>query len=334
MKVPHFVDTVVADVAGGNGGNGCVGFRREKFVPRGGPDGGDGGRGGHVILQADHQVDSLLAIYFQPRYHASGGGNGSGQRRHGRNGADLIVKVPCGTVIRDEQNGEALGELIASGEQLCVARGGKGGLGNCHWKTNTHQAPREHTDGEPGEQKRLRLDLKLIADIGLIGFPNAGKSTLLSAISSARPKIASYPFTTLNPILGTIEGPAFHAIKIVDIPGIIRGAHTGAGLGLAFLRHIERTRVLVFVIDMAGVDGRRPADDFEILCAELRCYNQTLLQRSFLVVANKMDLEAASENFAEFIRVTGQKPLPLSALNKDGTEALQRELEKLSAAKP
>jgi len=329
VKGFKFVETAGADILAGGGGNGCASFRREKYVPFGGPDGGDGGRGGHVILQADPNVDSLIALYYQPRQHAEDGGKGMGQKRHGRNGQDLILKVPCGTVVRDETTGEILGDLIMPGEQLLVARGGKGGLGNCHWKTSIHQAPLEHTEGGAGEQRRLRLDVKIVADIGLIGFPNAGKSTLLAAISHAHPKIAAYPFTTLQPVIGTIQYDTFTRLKLVDIPGLIQGAHTGAGLGHTFLRHVERTRGLVYVIDMAGSDGRHPADDYAALRDELNHYNPALLQRPALIVANKMDLDPALENLPEFMAQTGQKPLLVSGLTRRGTDELKSALHKL-----
>ena len=329
MKGFKFVETTGADILAGCGGDGCASFRREKCVPFGGPDGGDGGRGGHIILQADPNVDSLIALYYQPRQHAEDGGKGMGQKRHGRNGQDVILKVPCGTVVRDETTGEILGDLVTPGEQLMVARGGKGGLGNCHWKTSVHQAPLEHTKGEAGEQRRLRLDVKIVADIGLIGFPNAGKSTLLTAISHAHPKIANYPFTTLQPVIGTIQYDTFTRLKLVDIPGLIQGAHDGAGLGHTFLRHVERTRGLVYVIDMAGSDGRHPADDYAILREELAHYNPALLQRPALIVANKMDLDPALENLSEFMARTGHKPLLVSGLTRQGTDELKSALQKL-----
>ncbi len=329
MKGFKFVETAGADILAGCGGNGCASFRREKYVPFGGPDGGDGGRGGHIILQADPNVDSLIALYYQPRQHAEDGGKGMGQKRHGRNGQDLILKVPCGTVVRDETTGVILGDLITPGEQLRVARGGKGGLGNCHWKTSIHQAPTEHTKGEAGEQRRLRLDVKIVADIGLIGFPNAGKSTLLTAISHAHPKIAAYPFTTLQPVIGTIQYDTFTRLKLVDIPGLIQGAHTGAGLGHTFLRHVERTRGLVYVIDMAGSDGRHPADDFLILRDEIGRYKAELLERPALIAANKMDMPESVKLLKEFIKRTGRKPIKISALNGTGIDELKRVMAKL-----
>lgn len=329
MKGFKFVETASADILAGRGGDGCASFRREKFVPFGGPDGGDGGRGGHVILQAEPNVDSLISIYYQPRQHAEDGGKGLGQKRHGHNGKDLVLKVPCGTVARDETTGAILGDLITPGEQLIVAHGGKGGLGNCHWKTSVHQVPLEHTQGMPGEQRRLRLDLKIVADIGLIGFPNAGKSTLLAAISHAHPKIANYPFTTLLPVIGTIQNDTFARLKLVDIPGLIKDAHIGAGLGHTFLRHVERTRGLVYVIDMAGADGRHPADDYATLRDELEHYNPELIRRPALVVANKIDLEPALENLPDFIKRTGQKPLLVSGLTGRGTDEMKSALHKL-----
>jgi GTPase len=329
VKGFKFVETAGADILAGCGGDGCASFRREKYVPFGGPDGGDGGRGGHIILKADPNVDSLIALYYQPRQHAEDGGKGMGKKRHGRNGKDLVLKVPCGTVVRDEATGKILGDLVTPGEQLMAARGGKGGLGNCHWKTSIHQAPTEHTKGEAGEQLRLRLDVKIVADIGLIGFPNAGKSTLLAAISHAHPKIAAYPFTTLQPVIGTLQFDTFTRLKLVDIPGLIRGAHAGAGLGHTFLRHVERTRGLVYVLDMAGSDGRQPADDYITLRDELNRYNPELLRRPALIVANKMDLTPAPENLPEFITRTGQNPLPVSGLKRQGTEELKSALQKL-----
>lgn len=329
MKGFKFVETAGADILAGCGGNGCASFRREKHVPFGGPDGGDGGRGGHVILQADVNVDSLITVYYQPRQHAEDGVQGRGKKQHGRNGKDLILKVPCGTIACDETSGDILGELLVPGEQLLVARGGNGGLGNCHWKTSVHQAPIEHTKGQAGEQRRLRLDLKIVADIGLIGFPNAGKSTLLTAISHAHPKIAAYPFTTLQPVIGTIQSATFDRLKIVDIPGLIRGAHTGSGLGHTFLRHVERTRGLIYVIDMAGADGRCPVDDYATLRDELNRYNPELLKRPAMIVANKMDLDPALENLPEFIARTKQKPLLVSGLNRQGTDELRTALYKL-----
>ncbi|MCA1808891.1 MAG: Obg family GTPase CgtA [Lentisphaerae bacterium] len=305
MKSNKFVETAVAEVLAGAGGNGCCSFRREKFVPRGGPDGGDGGRGGHVLAQADRNVDSLIALHFNPHRQAPAGGHGRGKRQHGRNGRDLIIKVPCGTEIHDEADGSLLGELLEPDQQLLLAGGGKGGLGNCHWKTSTHQAPREFTKGAEGEQKRLRFDLKIMADIGLIGFPNAGKSTLISRISHAHPRIAAYPFTTVNPIIGTVKfDNLYRELRVVDIPGLIPGAHHGAGMGHKFLRHVERARALAIVLDMAGSEGRHPADDYSDLIEELRLYRAELLE--------------------EFRTRTGIEPLLISAREGTGLEPLKQ----------
>lgn len=330
MKKYKFVDYVTVSIFAGRGGNGCVSFRREKYVPRGGPDGGDGGRGGHVIFHAGHNMHSLTPFYYKPRHLAENGGHGKGKRMHGRNGKDVILGVPCGTEIRDDKTNELLGDLINDGAEIIVAYGGQGGLGNCHWKTNTHQAPVEHTEGEPGEQKKLRLDLKMIGDVGLIGFPNAGKSTLISAISHAHPKIASYPFTTLTPIIGTIKYDTFTELKVVDIPGLIKGAHSGSGLGFTFLRHVERTRLLAFIIDMGGTEGRHPADDYTTLVNEIKQYNPVLAQYPSLIIANKMDIPEANKLLQEFINRTTLSPIPISALKGQGVDELKQVFYDLS----
>lgn len=322
MKGYKFVDTAKVFLFGGKGGDGCASFRREKYVPRGGPDGGDGGRGADVIFQVDKQTDSLIHFYYQPHQRGQDGVAGKGKKKHGRNSKDLVLKVPPGTVISDEATGMFLGELLEDGAQLVVARGGKGGLGNCHWSTRSNRAPRGFTLGAPGEEKTVRLDLKIIADVCLIGFPNAGKSTLISTVSDAHPKIAAYPFTTLNPIMGTIKSD-YGDVKVVDVPGLIKGAHTGTGLGHTFLRHVERTKLLLFVIDMAGADGRDPVDDFMTLRREIELHKKELVQRHYLVVANKMDLERAGKNLPFFIRKTGEKPVPISALKKQGVDKLR-----------
>jgi len=279
-----------------------------------------------VIIQADRNTDSLIALYYHPLQHAEDGGHGQGKQQTGRTGKDILIRVPCGTEIRDEPTGKPLADLIDHDEQMIIARGGRGGLGNCHFKTSTHRTPLEHTDGEPGEEKKVRLDLKIVADVGLIGFPNAGKSTLLGAISHAHPKIASYPFTTLNPIIGTLRFELYTDITIVDIPGLIQGAHRGDGLGHAFLRHVERTRFLIFVIDMAGTDNRHPADDYAILMNELGRHSPDLIRRPALIVANKMDIEDTAHYLSEFMQRTGKKPLAISAKNGQGLEAVKQAL--------
>lgn len=313
MKAVTFRDRVHVYVYAGNGGNGCCSFRREKYVDRGGPDGGDGGMGGSVYLRASKDVDSLLDLYYDPHRRAEHAGPGTGKQCTGRNGADKFVAVPCGTIVRDFETGDPLGEVLEDGQTLLVAKGGRGGLGNMHFATSSHQAPREHTPGTKGEHRKLLLELKTVADVGLVGYPNAGKSSLLGAISPARPKIAPYPFTTLNPIIGTVEYDDFSRLRVADIPGLIDGAHEGVGLGHDFLRHIERTRFLVFVIDMAGVDGRNPVDDYRNLKKEIKLYSQELAARPSLVVANKMDLPEAEENLKAFRRRTKLKPTPLAA---------------------
>lgn len=329
MKQRKFVDSVVAHVAGGAGGNGCLCFRREKYVPKGGPDGGDGGRGGHVILRADPNVDSLIALFFNPQQRAESGQHGMGKRMHGRNGRDLVIAVPCGTEVRDIDTDQLLHDLTEPGVEVLVARGGKGGLGNPHWQTSTHQTPYEHTDGEPGEEKNIRLDLKLLADVGLVGFPNAGKSSLLSKISNAHPKIAPYAFTTLNPIIGTVKvGSDFEeaSYTVADIPGLVKDAHKGVGLGDRFLRHVERATCLAIVIDMGGAEGRDPVEDYRILQRELKFYRADLLDRSTLVVANKMDLPEAGENLVRFRKETRTKPMPVSAESGEGLDRLKTRL--------
>jgi len=306
---------VTVQVRAGKGGDGSSSFRREACVPEGGPDGGDGGRGGHVIFCGSHDVDSLIALYFAPLLFAEDGVAGRGQKMYGRAGNDLYVPVPCGTSVFDAETGALVADVVEDGQEVVIARGGKGGLGNVHFKTSTHQVPTEHTPGELGEEFRLKLELKTIADAGLLGFPNAGKSSLLACVSEARPKIASYPFTTLNPIVGTILYPDFSQLRVADVPGIIEGAASGVGLGIDFLKHIARSRVLVYVIDMAGTDNRQPWDDYLTLRREIEQHDAALLERPALVLANKMDTDEAIANLPRFVKKTGVSPLPLSALD-------------------
>ncbi len=324
MKGLTFVDRVKIKIFAGNGGNGVSSFRREKFVDRGGPDGGDGGRGGHVYLIASKDESSLLDLYYQPLQRAPHGGKGAGKQMYGRNGEDRYIKVPCGTEVRITDTNEWVGEVLNDGEEMLVARGGKGGLGNMHFATSTHQAPTECTPGQEGEQKNLILEMKTVADIGLVGYPNAGKSTLLKALTPARPKTAPYPFTTLYPAIGTIEYEDYSRLRMADIPGLIDGAHKGIGLGHDFLRHIERTKVLLYIIDMAATDNRHPADDFIHLKEELRQYRADLLERPYRVVANKMDAPAAGDFLKEFIERTGEHPIPISAELGEGVEELKQ----------
>ncbi|MCQ2389179.1 MAG: GTPase ObgE [Kiritimatiellae bacterium] len=312
MKTRTFIDQVDVVVRSGKGGDGAATFRREALVMFGGPDGGDGGRGGDVVFRASAHVNSLIAQYFEPHLFAEDGVPGSGCRCFGRRGKDLVVDVPPGTLVTDKATGLVVADITQIGEKVVVAKGGAGGFGNVHFKSSVNQAPTEHTPGGPAEEKRLHLELKTIADAGLLGFPNAGKSSLLSAVSAATPKIASYPFTTLNPIVGTVEYHDFATIRMADVPGIIEGASKGVGLGFAFLKHLERSRVLVYVIDMAGTDGRKPWDDYRILAKEIADYNAQLPDLPALVVANKMDKQAARKNLKRFIRETGVKPIVLS----------------------
>ncbi len=259
-------------------------------------------------------MDSLTALYFAPQLFAEHGVPGSGRKMHGRNGEDLVVPVPRGTEIFNAETGELMADITLDGQSVLIARGGGGGLGNVHFKSSTHQAPTEHTPGATGDEFRLRLELKIIADAGLIGFPNAGKSSLLRAVSKAHPQVAGYPFTTLNPIVGTVEYDDFSRLSVADIPGIIEGASSGVGLGLRFLKHISRSRLLVYVVDMAGVDNREPWSDYNTLCREISQYDVTMLERPSLVLANKMDLPSARDNLEHFIQETGVNPLCLSTL--------------------
>lgn len=324
MKSIVFRDQVKLYVSAGNGGDGSAYFRREKFVPLGGPSGGDGGNGGSVFLVGNEQIDSLMDLYDHPHQRAEAGEKGGTNQSYGKRGQSLYIQVPRGTVVRlNEKDGPVLGEVMKDGEELLVAKGGIGGKGNVHFKTSSNQAPKEFTPGTEGERRILWLELKVIADVGLVGYPNAGKSTLLSRLTHAHPKVAAYPFTTLNPLIGTLEYPNFSRIRIADIPGLIDGAHDGIGLGHDFLRHIERTRLLLFVLDMGGVDGRDPLEDFQKLREELRLYNPELGNRPFEVIANKMDEEAASGNLARFSKETGLHPLRVIAELGEGLEAVK-----------
>src|SRR5580692_5278104 len=284
-----FIDEVRILVKAGDGGNGCLAFRREKYVPRGGPSGGDGGRGGNVTLVADEHENTLLKFRFNPEHKAQRGRHGEGSNRTGAEGYSIELKVPVGTVVYDDATGERLHDFEAPGDRFLVARGGKGGKGNARFATSTHQAPTEHEPGKPGEEKTLRLELKLLADVALVGFPNAGKSTLISRISAARPKIADYPFTTLVPNLGIVQAPEEHkSFVVADIPGLIEGASEGKGLGLQFLRHIERSRVLLFLLDGQSTD-LAPKEAYKVLKAELKNFSPELLEKPRLIAITKWD---------------------------------------------
>jgi GTPase len=317
-------------VKAGDGGNGSASFRREKYVPRGGPDGGDGGHGGTVYLRARSNLNSLLPFQFTTRFKAEPGGPGRSQQRHGKNGKDLFVDVPIGTVVWDDESGEILADLTEDDERTAVARGGRGGLGNVHFKTSTLQAPRLAELGEPGEERWLRLELRMIADVGLVGLPNAGKSTLLAASSAARPKIADYPFTTLEPILGVVQvgGIDGQIFVMADIPGLIGGAAQGVGLGLEFLRHVRRTKVLVHVLDASGgLEGRDPLQDFETVNAELNAYEEDLLAKPMLVALNKTDIPEARqrlESLTTELQNRGFTVFSISAVTGEGVPELLR----------
>jgi GTPase len=323
-----FVDQVKIFVKGGDGGKGCVSFRREAKVPRGGPDGGVGGKGGDVVLVAVSHQNTLLPLRYHTEYRAERGTHGGPGNRTGRDGPDLEVSVPPGTSARDEATGSALGEVLRDGDRLVVAHGGRGGRGNRSFLSNKNRAPREAEPGHPGEELWLRLDLRLIADVGFLGLPNAGKSTLLSRISAARPKVADYPFTTLSPVLGVVEQDE-QTFVAADIPGIIEGAHAGAGLGLQFLRHVERTRVLLHVVDASGTSGRDPAADLALVRDEVRSYLPELLERPQLVAATKRDLDSGGDALGSLERATsklGLEVIPVSALSGLGLERLKRRL--------
>jgi GTPase len=284
-----FIDRVKIRVKAGDGGNGVTAFRREKFVPRGGPSGGDGGVGGSVWIEADESLNTLLHLRYNPEHKAERGRHGEGSNRYGKDGADHTVRVPVGTQVFDAESNELLFDFTESGQRYRAAKGGKGGWGNAHFATPTKQAPKYHYDGRPGEERELQLELKLLADVGLVGFPNAGKSTLISVISAARPKIADYPFTTLEPNLGVVDMGDYRTFVVADIPGLIEGASEGAGLGDRFLRHIERTKLLLHLVDVSSLSGRDPVDDYEIINRELENYDAELAARPQIVVATKTD---------------------------------------------
>ena len=355
-----FVDRIKVFAQAGNGGRGSVSFRREKFVPKGGPDGGDGGRGGDVVLRAERHVDNLANLFYEPIIKAKDGGHGKGKKMAGRAGANKIVKVPVGTIVwraEDEKFStsnadksragaqqrtpgsdqsairalqsemDLIVDLVRDGEEFVLCRGGAGGKGNVHFKSSRNRAPRQYTDGEEGEQGYFLLELRTIADAGLVGYPNAGKSTLLRKLSAARPKVAAYPFTTLHPVVGVMELPGYRHATIADIPGLIEGAHRGVGLGHEFLRHITRCPILIFVIDVAGSEGRSPVEDLQNLRKEIDLYDPMLSSRPWLIVANKMDLPNANENLEtlqeKFSKV---RIVPISAANGEGIDTLKKAL--------
>ncbi len=323
-----FIDEAKFFVKGGDGGNGCVSFRREKFVPKGGPDGGDGGDGGNVIIEASKRLSSLIDFRYRSHFKAERGGHGQGKKKHGRNGADHVVKVPVGSFIKDAASGEVIADLVEDGQKVVVAQGGKGGRGNTHFASSTNRAPRIAGKGKPGEEHWLRIELKILADVGLVGLPNAGKSTLLSKLSAAQPKIASYPFTTLEPHLGVMQFEHHPPYIIADIPGLIAGAYEGSGLGHKFLKHIERTRILLHILDASKPTDEVIADQ-QTIELELSRFNGKLLHRRKIIVLNKVDLLKDEKQFENLTAIFGAKNisvLAISALTGSGIDALKQYL--------
>lgn len=320
-----FVDEVRIRVKAGDGGNGCLSFRRERFIPRGGPDGGDGGKGGDVILQSDSRLVTLLDLTYPQKFCAKNGSHGKGKDQTGRDGEDLIIRVPVGTIVHDELTGELLQDLLFDGQRFVVAKGGRGGRGNARFATPTNRAPRHAEKGQKGEERILRLELKILADAGLIGLPNVGKSTLLSKISSARPKIGDYPFTTLSPNLGVILRGEELPIVVADIPGLIEGASKGAGLGFAFLKHLERTRLLIHILDISENPSHNPLDDFNALNSELKAYNPLLGEKPQIVALNKIDIPSVREEIGkikELFERIGYRIYPISGKTGEGVDEL------------
>lgn len=312
-----FIDEVIVRVKAGDGGNGCLAFRREKYVPHGGPSGGDGGRGGDVVFVASNHHNTLLHFRFNPEHKAERGRHGEGSQRTGRDGGSAEVPVPVGTIVYDVSTGEQLHDFTTAGDRFVVARGGRGGRGNARFATSTHQTPTEHEPGKPGEEKSLRLELKLLADVGLVGFPNAGKSTLISRISAARPKIADYPFTTLEPNLGVVRSREDddRSYVVADIPGLIEGAHLGHGLGIQFLRHVERTRLLAHLVDVSEASGRDPVNDFHVVMLELESFSEELARKPMIVVATKLDSAQDSARVKSLADLAESLSLPFFAIS-------------------
>lgn len=330
-----FIDEAIITVQSGDGGAGCVSFRREKFIPRGGPDGGDGGKGGDVVFRTTSRKRTLYDFRFQRHFKAENGKGGQGSSRTGKNGSDLVIEIPAGTVISKSDTGEILKDFVDTDEIFIVAAGGRGGQGNQRFKTSTNRAPRFAQPGEPGQTLALKLELKLLADIGIIGFPNAGKSTLISVISSARPKIDNYPFTTLSPNLGVVKTEWGEPFVVADIPGLIEGAHQGAGLGIRFLRHIERTRVLVHLVDAAAIDVNDPMKTYRAINREIELYSRELSLRPQIVVLNKIDLPEAQTGAKAFAAAAGDLDILLiSAATGKGTRTLKSRLAKILNLSP
>ncbi|MEH7451120.1 GTPase ObgE [Gottfriedia acidiceleris] len=319
-----FIDQVKIYVKGGDGGNGMVAFRREKYVPKGGPAGGDGGRGANVVFIVDEGLRTLMDFRYKRHFKADRGQHGMSKNQHGKNAEDMIVKVPPGTIVTDADSGELIADLTMDGQTAIIARGGRGGRGNSRFASPANPAPEIAENGEPGKERNIKLELKVLADVGLVGFPSVGKSTLLSVVSSARPKIAEYHFTTIVPNLGVVETEDNRSFVMADLPGLIEGAHQGVGLGHQFLRHIERTRVIVHVIDMSGLEGRDPYEDYLTINQELKEYNLRLTERPQVVVANKMDIPESEENLIKFKEQVGDEVqiFPISAVTRQGLRDL------------
>lgn len=326
-----FIDKIQIHVKGGDGGNGCCSFRREKFVAKGGPNGGDGGNGGSVIILADPGKQSLVDLAYNRHIQGERGEHGRGKDQHGKNGKDKIIRVPAGTIVKDiTKGGKVIVDLDYPEMEFIVAKGGRGGRGNARFASSTNRAPRKYEQGFPGKEKDIEVELKTIADVGLVGYPNAGKSTLIRTLSDARPKVAPYPFTTLHPIVGVAEFPDFFRLTIADIPGLVEGAHKNIGLGHEFLRHVERTKILVYVLDTAGIDGRSPLSDFHSLQNELELYMKGLSKRKAIIAANKMDIPESEKNLKLLKKeITNYKIIPLSALQKDNTDKLLEALRNM-----
>ncbi len=315
-----FIDEVKIEVIAGNGGNGCLAFRREKYVAMGGPFGGNGGHGGNVVFEVDEGLNTLIDLRYNKKYQAKNGAHGEGKGMNGKNAPDLVIKVPLGTVITDLETNFILGDLTKKGDRVVVAYGGRGGRGNMAFVTKTNPAPDFAENGEPGEEKKLKVELKLLADVGLVGMPSVGKSTIISKISAAKPKIAAYHFTTLHPSLGVVRTKDHRSFVVADLPGLIEGASLGEGLGDKFLKHIERTRVIAHVIDMSGMEGRNPYDDYVIINKELENFNPKLMEKPQVVLANKMDLESSQENLKAFKEKVSVPVYEISALENKGLE--------------
>lgn len=329
FQVAQFIDEVIVSARAGHGGAGCVSFRREKYIPFGGPDGGDGGKGGDVVFEVSTSVSTLLDLRLHPHQRAGRGGHGMGKDRHGANGKDLSIPVPPGTVVRDADTGEILADLTEAGERVVLLRGGRGGQGNARFATSTNKAPKFAQPGEPGEERRLKLELKLLADVGLFGFPSVGKSSFIAKISAARPKIADYPFTTLTPNLGVVNYKNFRSFVVADIPGLIEGAHRGAGLGHRFLKHVERTRLLVHILDVSHIPERDPVREYHALNRELLLFDKQLSEKPQVVVVNKIDLPEVRDALLELTPVfagLGVTLFPVSAATGEGIPDLLDEI--------